>query len=226
MTAVLLLLLWGYLVFIGLPVSAARAGLFWTVLLLALRLRMLVSLPTVLLLAVLVFVSIAPRLVVDVGFQLSVSAVVGIFMVLFLARNFRERMPAYLTSLATLMLVSLGAVTTTWPLVSYHFGLVSLVSLVANLVVVPVIPLLLVTSIGALIAHNVVPIVALWLAFGVRLGVSWITWVTAILASWQYAFVTEKTTPLWAVLAYYVGLGALSAALMRYQKRSWRELWQ
>ena len=86
---ILLFILWSYIFLIDTPVSAVRAGWFWTIAVIGYRLHLLVSLPTVLVITVAMLVSMSPTIWLDVGFQLSVSAVTGIFLAHFLTGSWR-----------------------------------------------------------------------------------------------------------------------------------------
>jgi competence protein ComEC len=219
-------LVWLYMVLINLPVSAVRASFFWSIALLALRLGLLVSLPTAIILTATLMISYNPALLLDVGWQLSMAAVVGIGVALFIWRGVPELRPAWLKWLAAALLVTGGATVMTWPLVAYHFGTISFISVIANLLIEPMFPLMLAGSLVTLVISFIVPPLAVFGSFIVRAGYQWMDLVTSLLARLPGAYVTDITLPGWSVGLYYVVvLGAL-VWLIRYQRRSWREMWQ
>jgi len=224
-TLLALVLLWLYIIFIGAPTSAVRAASFWTVTLSALQLYLLISLPTVLLLAGGALVSLQPQYLTDVGWQLSVSAVVGIFLALFLARPWLHGLGGPKRFVISLVLVSLGATLGTGPLVAYHFGNVALSGVVTNVLVVPFVPALLALAILALLLSVIFMPAALLAAYVVHAIIAWIDLATRIISSVPWLFWEEVVVPLWFLPVYYVVLVALSAAVLRWQKRSWREVW-
>lgn len=227
MTIVMLVTLWLYIVFIGAPVSVVRAGSFITVIMVLLRFNKLVSLPTALVMTIVVSVTMDPLVILDVGWQLSVGAVVGIFLILFVTKQMQPRLSKGGIGLwvYNVAIVSLGASLATWPLIMYHFGNVSLISLIANVLVVPVTAPILV------LAPASIAVSWLWMGGGLILsGIThWFIWwmvaVTEVLSRWPGVYWQELVLPEWAVLGYFILLGGLAQVILWRQKRSWREVW-
>lgn len=225
-TMLIVLLLWLYVIFIGAPISAVRAVCFWTIGLLALRFHWLISLPTVICLVVASLLSVNPLLVEEVGFQLSVSAVVGIFLVLFVTRDLVSRYQGFSRFLISSGLVSLGATLATAPLVAYHFENIALVGIMANVLVVPVIPAILVLAILSVVVSFVAMPVATVISFLLHILIWWMMVVTEKLSMLSWLYIEDVSVNKWIVGAYYLSLVLLGGWLMRRQKRSWREMWQ
>lgn len=223
-TSLTLILMWLYLAFIGWPPAAARAVLFWSATLLALRLGLLVSLPTVILFTLVAMATYDPHLLRDVGFQLSVVAVMGIGLAMFLTRGYLPRRP-WLRWLVLSVLVTLGATLTTWPIVLYRFGNVSFISPVANLLVQPVFPALMVVSLVTLALSLVSAPAALFGSWFVGLLYGWLDVVTAWLAALPGAAMTEATISLPVIYGYYAALLIACVLVLRMQRRRWREMW-
>jgi competence protein ComEC len=89
-----------------------------------------------LLLAAVVTLAFDPRAWLDVGWQLSFAAVAGIF---FLQPALRRGLSRLSEPIATGAALTVAATIATAPLMAFHFGRVSLVSLVANLAALPAI---------------------------------------------------------------------------------------
>ncbi|MCH8748336.1 ComEC/Rec2 family competence protein [Patescibacteria group bacterium] len=229
-TGVVIVILWVYITLIGMPISAFRAGLFWTAALLALRLELLISLPTILLGAAVGMITINPRLLLEVGWQLSFMAVLGIFGLLFLFRRTlvftrgTESKPL-LDAMRSVALVSIGAALFTWPIVLYHFAIVSPISVVANLLVVPLIPVLLLLAALALAVSLLAFPLALLVAALVHWILAWLFWITGFLAALPGAFFMDITMPVWLMVLYYMGLLVIFQVWLKHQGRSWREIW-
>lgn len=223
-TGVALTIMWLYLTFIGSPPAATRAVLFWSATLIALRLGLLVSLPTVVLFALIAMATHDPLLLRNIGFQLSTLAVIGIGLIMFLARGYLPHRP-WLHWLGLSVLVTLGATLTTWPVILYHFGNISFISPVANLLVQPVFPVLMMVSLVTLVVSLVFLPVALFGAWVVGLLYDWLDMVTQWLAALPGAAITEATVSPIIIYVYYVGLFISSALLLRIQRRHWREMW-
>jgi competence protein ComEC len=77
-----------------------------------------------------------PRAWMDAGWQLSFAAVVGIFALVPPLRALLHRLP---DALADGTAMTVAATIATAPLIAFHFGRVSLVSLAANLIALPVV---------------------------------------------------------------------------------------
>ncbi|HLD26242.1 MAG TPA: ComEC/Rec2 family competence protein [Candidatus Andersenbacteria bacterium] len=224
-TVTLLAILWSYIVFIGAPTSALRAAVFWTMALAGLRLHLLVSLPAIVLLGSAVLASLLPRYLIDIGWQLSVAAVAGIWLVMFLTRPLLEARSLATRWLVTLLLASLGATLATTPIIAYHFGTVALSSVATNLLVVPLVPALTVLLIVAVAASLVFEPAALLIAYVVHLIIDWFDLVTRVIAAIPYLYWEQVTLPSWAVAAGYGAMALLALLMMKYQHRSWREMW-
>lgn len=212
--------IWLYVAFIGAPVAALRAAWFWTLALFAFQLRRLVSLPTVILLTAVGFISVRPLVLQDISFQLSFAGISGIWLALFLFPAWRK------TWWQGLLASSAGATLTTSPLVAYHFGLVSFISVASNLLIVPAVTAFLIAAIVGLLLSFVVPLAGLAMSFSVHLLWRWMDIVTAFMSAWDFAAAREVAFPLWAVFLSYGLLLAGSMGWVRYTRRSWREVWE
>lgn len=219
-------ILWAYMALLSWPISAVRATFFWTIALLAFRLHVLSSLPAVLLLTLLGMLSLRPALVGDVSFQLSVAAVVGIFLIHFLTKRYLRRLPELLKIAMTSVLVTLGATATTWPIIAYHFGTVSLISVPANMVVAPVVGIQMIVAIITVLLGLISPAAALVPASIFHLTVWWMNVASSTMAQISGVYLREVALPPAALAAYYGGLTIGSYWWLKRQQRSWREIWQ
>lgn len=135
------------LIFVGLAgasASVVRAGVMAGLLLISKLVGRQYTASNALLLAGSLMVLFNPLLLMfDVGFQLSFSATAGILLwssgVAILLLKFCPSGRSVLLTLST----SLSAIVATLPIISFHFGRISLVSLLANLLVVPFVPVLM-----------------------------------------------------------------------------------
>lgn len=130
----------------GFTPSVTRACIMQGLMLLAMLAEREYDPPTALGFAALVMLIANPMVIVSISFQLSVGCMVGIFLFSEKIRqwivekikptktkNLRNKLKHWF---ATSISISLGASVVTTPLVAYHFGTVSLVSLLTNLIVV------------------------------------------------------------------------------------------
>lgn len=200
----------------GFTPSVTRAAVMQIIMMLSLMVRREYDPPTALAAAVLVILGAKPLTITSVGFQLSVGSVTGIYLFYGKIRKyFTSRLGSQakgktlraklLRGMATSVAVSLSATVLTTPLVAYYYGLVSLVSLAANLLVVPVISFVFY---GIMLACAVGSFGA-WVGAAVSLLIRFVFGVTGVLAELPLAAVyTESVYILfWLVLVYVLIVG-------------------
>jgi ComEC/Rec2-related protein len=222
-SALILGLLWIYVIGVGSPASAVRAAVFWTCYVLAYHMRALMGLLTVVLLTLAILLTVSPELVRSIGFELSVLAVCGIGAALFFLRN--VRMTPGIKNVITLLAVSAGATIATAPLTLFYFGNLSLVGLITNLLVVPLLPFITYLVLLALFLQPLFAPLALVCSFVVHILLQWILFISTLCASIPYGNFEGISFPLWGVAVYYGILVAVIIFLMKYLRISWREWW-
>jgi competence protein ComEC len=148
-----------YLYLIGFVPSAMRASLMVMMVLLGPILRRQTMSVYSLILAADIFVLFNPELLVyDIGFQLSFLAVLGLLwyvrffnkILIFIPKKFKLR---------EVLSVTLAAQILTWPLIVYYFKIFSVIAPVANFLVLPLLPAILLFSL-LLALVGFVPILA------------------------------------------------------------------
>ncbi len=157
---------------------------------------------------------IHPAVLFDVGFQLSFAATLGLILY---AAPLQARAVAWLSQwlspnwvdkfaspLAAMVLITLAAQVTTLPLTTYYFQRLSWVSLLANPVILPLQPPLMIVGGLAMALGMISPPIAQ--------PVAWAAWPFAALtiraveffAAWPAGSMTLGRTSPWVVLAFYV----------------------
>ncbi len=191
-----ILILWMFVILTGSSGSVVRAGIMTSLILLA---RSIGRMPTsyfTLLLAVVAMVILNPlQLFYDIGFQLSVGATLGVLEA--------NRLRVYLQKegwLTELLWPTMGAIIVTAPIISLYFGTFSIIAPLANLAVLPAVPIVML--LGAL---SLLPFINLMTVPVTELIVAFQEWVTVFLSEWKYSSVSIKST-LIGVIIYYVVL--------------------
>ncbi len=165
-----------------------------------------------------VMIAIEPNLLVSVSFQLSAAAVLGIVTI---GSPLYQRWKALLRSrllgwIATSTALTLGATLATAPLVAYYFGVVPVISLVANIAVVPLA--------SAFIIAGIVSIGAGVISFGIgRFYAS----VAGLLAQWMLSVIEQVAQLDWSLagpLLVPLSSGAVLAAWYILRSTSWRHM--
>ncbi|HVY68211.1 MAG TPA: ComEC/Rec2 family competence protein, partial [Patescibacteria group bacterium] len=130
-----------FVVIAGASASVVRAALMGLLLLAALNIgRQYAIVPALFFAALLMLLQNPKILFWDVGFQLSFAATLGIIYFLPVLQKTAEHWPE-LWGIKTLLLTTLAAIAATLPLILYTFGRLSLSAPLANILVLPAVPL-------------------------------------------------------------------------------------
>jgi competence protein ComEC len=161
---------------------------------------------------------INPLILWDVGFQLSFVATLGLIVLVppleritfsFLQRRLKTKQVGLaMALLSELLIITLAAQVITGPLIVYHFGRLSLVSLLSNLLILPVQPVIMIVGGLATLAGM------LWLSLGQLIGwlvwlpLAWTVWIIEQTVRLPYASLDLGTFPFWLLGLLYAALAA------------------
>ncbi len=219
--AISVAVVWAYAAISGFPISVVRAAIMGTVLLLAWGVGRPRSVLPSLALAAAVMVGIDPRVLGQVSFQLSFTALAGIVLALpYQARisewaSMRAQSAATwrrvwfwqgANAVSTALVVSAAATLATWPLVAANFERVPILGIFTTLLALPALPGILVGSMATALAGLVHPLGGQF--FG------WLTWVPlSYLLGLVSVFPTVSFSGSWVGIpflwAWYLTLGGL-----------------
>lgn len=154
----------------------------------------------------------------DVGWYLSFLAFAGVLiiapLVLFLFGNWGKNI------LLAILAETLAAQLVTAPYIAYIFGRISVISPIANLLVIPFIPLAMLLVFMTGVVGMVSPTLALWVAVPARILMSFTVWVVESLAKIPWAQ-SALELQWWQMIAVYgVLLVATLASWLLYRSRS------
>lgn len=207
-----------YIVMIGLPASAVRAGIMGGLFLLAQRVgRLSVASRLVIFAAAGMLLANPLLLRFDVGFQLSFLAVMGIIELGSIFQNRLKIIPDDFLNLRSILSMTLSAQIFTLPILVYNFSRVSLVSPLTNILVLPTISFII--SGGFLFALAG----AIWQPIGFPLSLAvWLilTYLLKIIDffSQPWAVKTfENVHWAWLIISYLV-LGIITRHLKEKEK--------
>lgn len=130
-----------FVVMVGMPASAVRAGVMGSVVLWAMKNGRLASSTNAIIFAGALMLFFNPLLLRwDIGFQLSFAATIGVVICsgLWQRSSFSK---IKLGGLAEIIVLTLGAQIFVWPIIAFNFQTFSAISLLANILVLPIIPL-------------------------------------------------------------------------------------
>jgi competence protein ComEC len=227
-----------YVLLVGADAAVVRAGIMGGLGILALQFGRQSTAVVSLAAAALLMTAINPLTLWDLGFQFSAMATLGLilFVPSFQARveNWLGRAlgNAWATRIGALLndnlTVTLAAQLTTTPLVAYYFGRLSLISLFANFLILPVQPYIMTWG-GIATLIGLVPglqPVAQVIAYVPWLCLTYTVWIVEAMAHLPLASLDlGRFAPGW-LWGYYVGL-ALILAGHRYQVNwhAWARSW-
>ncbi len=194
-----------YVVLTGLQPSAVRAGIMGGMFLFGQHIgRVSVSLRALVIAAAGMLLLNPFLLARDVGFQLSFLAVFGMIVLLPTVLSFvPKKMPA-----RELLGMTLAAQVFTLPILIWSFGQISLVSIITNILIVPLMPLLMGLGFLLMIGGLIAPIGFL-LAFPVGFLVQYILWIVDFFAGLPFAAARTENFPLFWLLLFYALVGLI-----------------
>ncbi|MFB6225203.1 MAG: ComEC/Rec2 family competence protein [Candidatus Paceibacteria bacterium] len=204
-----MVLLGSFVIFIGFHGSVIRAASFLILVLLAQQMGQYFSGMRSLILAACLLALINPLFVAwNIAFQLSFIAALGIFS-LAPVRSSLWNAHDWRLLLVSVMFETLAAEIFVIPVVLYAFGVVSVVSPIANLVVVPFIPFLMASGILLAIGASlpIIPSILMLISYPIHALLSIILETVRVLADIPWT-AWEMSAPHMGWLGvYYVGLG-------------------
>jgi competence protein ComEC len=191
-----------------------RAGVMGILLIWAMKNGRLANAQNAILFAVSVMLLVNPlSLRWDVGFQLSFLATLGIVYVYPIFNHYISKLDAInrlptgqagVSTIAEILLLTLAAQTFVLPILMINFGKLSLISPLANVLVLPIIPLtMLIGFIAILFSFVFSPIgqIFAWLAF---LPLKYETIIIKFLAGLRYSSIEISNFSWFAVVVWYI----------------------
>lgn len=203
---VITVLLLAYLFLIGWPASAVRAALMAWLVLLAYHLRRLGDSGKLLLLAAGLTLLINPRLLRDdVGWQLSFLAVAAIIYIFPLLEALVEKKTGLKDKwkLRSIVLITVSVQIATLPILAHSFGSVSLYSPLANLLVLPLLPVVMVCLIAALALSWLPGPLSLILFGPAQIGLAYFKQVAVMINNLPFTVLSPPPVAVIYIILYY-----------------------
>lgn len=149
----------------------------------------------------------SPLWLFDISFQLSFGATAGLlYLAPYLRERLRKKLPVFV---ADSLAVTIGAQLSVLPIIAWYFNVLSLSSLLANLVIAPIVEWIIVAGLLAGLLASLLPLAGkvVFLLASVVLGLVYelSRWVAALPGSQIYM----PTFSWWGGILYYIGLGWL-----------------
>ena len=209
-----------FLVITGMPPSVFRASIMAIVFIVALLTNRSTNLFNALAIAALILLIIKPSDLFNPGFQLSFSAVLAIAAIYPLIQtkiNAFDIQNKFLRYILLFCAVSLSAQLGTLPFSIYYFGKLSVIALLANLIVIPLIGLIVGTAIFTLVLNLILPSIAVYYAAVNDLFSNILFWFVGIVGNLDYSFVRIRHFSIFDGIIFYLFLTLLIYYLVMFR---------
>ena len=192
-----------YVAMVGFLPSAVRGAIMALIFLYAQKIGRLNYSLNALLSAAFIMLLFNPKLFLsDVGFQLSFLAVLGILYLLPILENKFKKWPE-LGPIKNIILITLSAQIMTQPLLIFYFHKISLVALLANILVLPMVPFLMIWT----FLNSVIGIFSIFLGrlmgYVSYLATDYLIIISTWLAKWPLAYSEWKLNSIFLTLVFY-----------------------
>ncbi len=224
-TVLAIAFIFAYSLLVGATGGILRAALMSSLLVIGENLKRKTFVPASLAFATLLLSMLDPNVLLDIGFQLSFCAVLGLGLFADpLSSRFRRLLDSALpknianwmhSALNEPLVVSLAAQISTLPLILLYFGRLSLVALPVNLLIVPVQSAILLLALLAIVVSFIVPVIGTALYWA---GLVFLTWSIAVVrafAQLEFADVALHIDGRLIQLYYLLMIGGAMVAAAR-----------
>lgn len=182
--------------------TAVRAGIMAVVILFARLTGRTYDAGRALVIAALLMIAYDPRVITDISFQLSFIATFGVLFITLKVIGWVRFLPMKF-GFREVVATTIAATIAVLPILLYTTGILSIVSLPANVLILPLIPLTMFFSFLVGAFGFILPILAIPFAYIAHLLLLYILSVIHFFASLSFASVTVKSFPLFVVLILY-----------------------
>jgi len=170
-----------FVILTGAESSIVRAGIMGIVAALATESGRVSDVKRLLVITAVLMLAYNPYLLVfDIGFQLSFAATIGLVYLPKLIPKLDFFNKPGLSGLFDITTTTLAAQIAVAPLLLYHFGQISLISPIANSLILPIVPFLMALGFITVILSFFLFPVARLLGFAVWLGLEYVFWVVSL----------------------------------------------
>ncbi|MBE9576065.1 ComEC/Rec2 family competence protein [Flavobacterium proteolyticum] len=201
---IVLAILWLFALLTGLPASVTRAVTLFSFISIGNYFNQPKAIYNALAITAFLILLVKPNAIFDIGFQLSYAAVLSIVLFQPFYKKFyfsENKIAIYFTDT---VLVSLAAQIGVLPLSLYYFNQLPLLFLLANLVIIPLSSLVLITGIVILPLNYVLPSVAVFLGkileFSIQFMNDYIHWI----AQFKSGIITNISFSGWLTFSMYL----------------------
>jgi len=196
-----------YIMLIGLPASAMRAGLMAFLVLTALKLGRITRIERSITIVAACLLLFNPRLLRDdVGFILSFLAVLGIAYLYPVFDAWWERTNiAGGKAIRDIFFITMAVQIFTWPVLVYNFGILSIIAPVSNILSLWILPAIIVAGFIAIALSSILPAFSPAWFLPLKIALDYLAFIARSLSTIPYAYI-ELNSPrfIWLLLYYLI----------------------
>lgn len=207
-----------YLILIGPPASAFRAGVMAIVLIVALITNRSTNLLNSIAIAGFIILLIHPQELYNAGFQLSFSAVISIAIIYPATSKWINSFQIKYKSLKNILLfiaVSLAVQIGTLPFTIYYFGKVSLVVFFTNLIAIPLVGVVIAIGIISILFGVISLVITSYFSIVNDLIINFIYYLIHLIGSSDHSFLRINSFSMYDIFLFYL---FLTIALVFFRK--------
>ncbi|MCK4781600.1 ComEC family competence protein [Candidatus Parcubacteria bacterium] len=203
-----LILIFLFIIMIGAPASAIRAGIMGGLFLLGQKLGRLSTSSRAIVFAGAIMLFHNPLLLKsDVGFQLSFLAVLGIIYLMPVFQKLLARLnfsSENFGGLRDIISMTIAAQIFTLPLLIFNFGYISLVSLIANVLIVPIVSFIMISGFIFVISGIIYQPLAWILALPCWMLLTYLIKIVDFLSQIPFATLSLEVSWIWLIIFYLI----------------------
>ncbi len=193
-----------FIVFVGMPVSAVRAGIMVAIAMYALKIGRTSKPERLVIFTVCVLMFINPKLFRDdIGFQLSFTAVLGIIYIFPIIKAWLEKIKiTNKYKIRDILGVTMAAQIATMPIAVYYFEVLPILGIIVNLFVLWVLPFLIGSIVVAIIIAFILKFFIVYVFFVPMIILDYIIIISSLVNKIPFAYIEIKIS-IAIVLLYY-----------------------
>jgi ComEC/Rec2-related protein len=201
-------LIFAYISMIGSPPSAVRAGIMACILLLAKKIKRDYFAWSALLFSASLMLAFNPLLLrFDIGFQLSFLAVAGILYLSPMIEKYLNKITKSESSwLINIISITLGAQISTLPILIHNFGMIPIISPLANILIVPIVSFIIMSGFVGMIAGLISEIAGIFFSFPVYILLSYVLQLSNILDQPGISHIVFQSTNTFWIPLFYISV--------------------
>ena len=197
--------LFAYIYIVDFQPSAVRAGIMIILLLFAFLVQRKPNPVNIIATTVLLVALVHPSSLYSIGFQMSVAAISGIILLykpfkLFLDNYFKFDKKPILQKVSNSISISLAASVIVSPLVAFYFGIFSVISPLANLIVIPLMMFGQIFGIVSLVSSYIYTPIGQIFANASQLSIELATYLAHYAAQLPFAYISGESVTIFSIL--------------------------